>query len=271
MASPPLEHLPLAQLAGRCAEETRQFLKGEPSDDHSCLELFHRAVGSRDEDAWALLYQQYAPLVLTWVLQRQSAAPLLAEEGAASLVNAAFAKFALAMTPAKMARFTRIEALLTYLKLCVRSVVTDALRARQTRPWAEALCLEEHDRQGDDPAEGVVAQLAAHSLWQLISQELHDEGERLLLSCSLLLHMKPAEIAGQYPRLFPTVADVYRIRRNILERLRRNQRLRIAAGYGTEVGPATKQQTTQTRRGQHEWPPHGQNERKDERRHGTHL
>jgi hypothetical protein len=37
--------------------------------------------------------------------------------------------------------------------------------------------------------------------------------------------MKPSEISSQHRRLFPTVEDVYRIKRNVLERLRRNRRL----------------------------------------------
>jgi DNA-directed RNA polymerase specialized sigma24 family protein len=255
-----LENLPLAQVAACCSDETRNFLKGAVSDDRSCLELFRRAVVRRDEGAWVCLYQQYAPLVQSWVCQRQEGAPQLVDESATSLVNAAFAKFALAVTPDKMASFARIEAVLAYLKRCARSVVADALRAQQAHPPAEELTVEQHDRAGDDPAEGVVTRLAAQGLWQLIAQELHDEGERILLSCSLLLHMKPTEIADQYPHLFPSVGDVYRVKRNALERLRRNSRLRIAIGSATEEDPTTNQAT-----------PDGHNERKDQRRHASHL
>jgi hypothetical protein len=37
--------------------------------------------------------------------------------------------------------------------------------------------------------------------------------------------MKPGEISRHYQHLFPSVDDVYRIKRNVLERLRRNKRL----------------------------------------------
>ena len=39
--------------------------------------------------------------------------------------------------------------------------------------------------------------------------------------------MKPSEISSQHRRHFPTVDDVYRIKRNVLERLRRNRRLQL--------------------------------------------
>jgi RNA polymerase sigma factor (sigma-70 family) len=225
----------MPELAQSCSEETSSFLKGRGTDGRYCLELFRRAVIRRDDDAWACLYRQYAPLVLTWVLQHQSAAPLLAEEGAASLVNAAFAKFSQAVTPAKMERFDLIEAVLKYLKLCVRSVVTDALRARQARPSEEPLEVDAHERAGDDPAEGVVATLAAQRLWQAILEELSGEQERLVVYLVCIHGLKPREITDLHQQLFPTVEDVYRVKRNVLERLRRNARLQ---GYVHPEGGA---------------------------------
>ena len=37
---------------------------------------------------------------------------------------------------------------------------------------------------------------------------------------------KPSEIFATHPELFDDVADVYRIKRNLLERLRRSARIR---------------------------------------------
>ena len=214
--------LSILELARRCSEETSHFLKSGTSDGRYCLDLFRRAVVHHDDDAWACLYQQYAPLVLTWVNQYQSAAPIVAEEGAASLVNAAFAKFATAMTPAKMEGFDLIEAVLKYLKLCVRSVVTDALRSRQARPCEEPLEVDAHEQASDDPAEGVVAMLSVLDLWRAVLEELHSEEERVIVYLVCIHGLKPREITNLYCRLFPSVEDVYRIKRNVLERLRRN-------------------------------------------------
>ena len=65
------------ELARCCSDETNKFLRQNVSNDRYCLELFRRAIVQRDDDAWACIYQQYAPLVLTWVTQHQSAAPIL--------------------------------------------------------------------------------------------------------------------------------------------------------------------------------------------------
>lgn len=222
-----VERLSVNELARCCAEETNKFLRQNVSNDRYCLELFRRAIVKRDEDAWACVYQQYAPLVLTWVTQHQSAAALLGQDGSGPLVNAAFAKFSQALTPAKMQNFDSLAAILKYLKMCVHSVVADEVRARQARQYEETLELIEHEPAADDPADDVVSSISAQSLWQVIQEELNNEDERILIYLAYVQGMKPGEISSQHRRLFPTVDDVYRIKRNVLERLRRNRRLQM--------------------------------------------
>jgi RNA polymerase sigma factor (sigma-70 family) len=227
----PLQQLSINELACRCSEETNKFLKQSASNDRFCLELFRRAIAKRDDDAWACIYQQYAPLVLTWVNQHQSAAPLLGQDGSASLVNAAFAKFSQALTPAKMDNFDSLAAVLKYLKMCVHSVIADEVRSRQSRQFEETLELIEHEPASDDPADDVVSNLSAQGLWQVIQEELNGEDERVLIYLAYIHGMKPSEISSQNRRLFPSVEDVYRIKRNVLERLRRNRRLQNMFGH----------------------------------------
>src|SRR2546430_3521905 len=219
------ERLSINELARCCSEETSKFLKQSASNDRFCLELFRRAIVNRDDDAWACIYQQYAPLVLTWITQHQSATPLLGQDGSAPLVNAAFAKLSQALTPAKMENFDSLAALLKYLKMCVHSVVADEVRARQARQYEETLESIEHEPAADDPADDVVSTIAAQGLWQVIQEELNGEDERMLIYLAYVQGMKPSEISSQHNRLFPSVEDVYRIKRNVLERLRRNRRL----------------------------------------------
>ena len=62
-SAPQMELLSINDLARCCSEETNKFLKQSVSNDRYCLELFRRAITRHDEDAWACIYQQYAPLV----------------------------------------------------------------------------------------------------------------------------------------------------------------------------------------------------------------
>lgn len=221
----PIQLLSINDLSRCCAEETSKFLRQSVSNDRYCLELFRRAIVQRDDAAWSYIYQQYAPLVLTWITQHQSAAPLLGQEGSGPFVNAVFAKFAQALTPAKMDNFDTLAGILKYLKMCVHSVVADEVRARQSRQYEETLEQIEHEPASDDPADDVVSNMSAQNLWQIIQEELNNEEERVLIYLAYIHGMKPGEISSQHRRLFPTVDDVYRIKRNVLERLRRNRRL----------------------------------------------
>lgn len=222
----PIELLSIAELARSCSEETTKFLRQGTSNDRYCLELFRRAIINRNDDAWNSIYQQYAPLVLTWITQHQSAALLLGQDGSAPLVNAAFAKFSQALTPVKIGNFDTLAAILKYLKMCVHSVVADEVRARQSRQYEETLEAIEHEPAGEDPAENVVSTLSAQHIWEVIQEELHGEDERILVYLVYVQGMKPAEISASHRRYFPGVDDVYRVKRNVLERLRRNRRLR---------------------------------------------
>ena len=218
------EALSATVLAALSARESTKFLKKETSDDRYSLELFRRAIIKRDETAWSCLYQLYTPLVLTWVSQYRNTHALFEQDGYASLVNAAFAKFAHAVTPVKLSNFDRLAEVLKYLKLCVHSVVTDEARSQQTRFNEASLDEVEHEPRTEDPAEDVVSLLSAQGLWEIVQEELHGEDERALV-LAYINGYKPAEIWDQHRRLFPTVDDVYRVKRNVRERMRRNRRV----------------------------------------------
>jgi hypothetical protein len=80
---------------------------------------------------------------------------------------------------------------------------------------------------GRADAEGsVVGKLAGEQLWAVISKELQDEAEERVVYLSFARDMKPADIAERHPNLFKGVADVYRIKRNVIERLRRSAEVR---------------------------------------------
>lgn len=219
-----LMHLPVATVAQLLTEETEKFLKQLPSDELPGMVLFTRAITQRDEEAWFYLYHHYTPLVLSWIMQQHDVAPLIAEEGGLSLINATFARLYQALKPEKMSSFTSLSALLYYLKCCAYSVVADERRARQCRQYEVPLETLEWEPVMDDPTDEVVATLSIPSLWGLIAAWLN-EHERLLLVLTYSYGMTPMQICRQYRDHFPTVQDVYRMKHNILERLRRNQRV----------------------------------------------
>jgi hypothetical protein len=222
-----LRHLSTYQLAVQLSEETSLFLKQRPSDGRFGVELFRRAVVERDEQAWSLLYSQYAPLVLTWVMQHQGASLYITHEGGPDgLVNGSFAKFAAALT-SRPWQFDSLPAILKYLKMCVHSVVSDLVRAAHARACEETLEAIEQEPAEDNMTERIVAAISAEELWTAIRERLRGPAEAMVVYCSYVQGLKPAQIVQDHPGLFPQGSeDVYRIQRNVLERLRRDQHLK---------------------------------------------
>lgn len=224
---PDLNALTLAGLSHRCGQETESFFQRAAYDPAYCYELFRRALLERNQRAYDCLYSQYQPLVAGWV-ERHPSFPGSGEE-VQYFVNRAFEKLWQALTPDKFRRFSDLKALLSYLKLCTHSVVIDQARARQ-----RALLDEE-------PGEAILAGQAAatnvegdaidtaqqQEFWRLINERLAGEKEQAVVFGSFVLAMKPAELQQHYAHLFSDVHDVYRTKQNVLERLRRDQSLRL--------------------------------------------
>jgi DNA-directed RNA polymerase specialized sigma24 family protein len=118
-------------------------------------------------------------------------------------------------------------AVLAYLKLCARSVVLDEVRRRE-----RLVLLDQSHADRETEIEGVagagsrrVEPVDQNAFWTLILDQLKSERERLLVYLSYELDLTPAEIQRRYPEHFPAVDDVYKGRRNILNRLGRSNAL----------------------------------------------
>lgn len=212
------EHLSTQELAALCAAETARYQRGEPHVDRYGLELFRRAVAQRDERAWEYIYAQYAPLVRHWA----GGTP----EDPDDRVLAAFERFWRAVDASKFARFTSLGAVLQYLKLCLQSASIDRARAAQAVAQETTL-----DTAGDiaaphDVAEIVASSLDAASFWHEIQMSLANDQERLVLYLSYVIGLAPREIQARHPTRFPNVRDIYRLKREALDRLRRRPTIR---------------------------------------------
>jgi hypothetical protein len=212
-----LREVPLADLASRCREETLRFLRGEPRDDTYCFEVFQRAVVERDNQAWEALVGQYRGIVL--------AAAMIGESDD-YWVNRAFQRFWTAVGADRFAQFPDLPALLRYLKLCVHSVLMDEVRSRRARTCASLDDVSDSLPSVASAERNVLGDLGGEQRWQANVGLLRDEREKQVAYLSFTRDLKPAEIFDRSPELFPSVADVYRVKRNLLERLRNSQVIR---------------------------------------------
>jgi len=141
-------------------------------------------------------------------------------------VNRTFDRFWTAVGPERFGDFPTMAALLRYLKLCAHSVLLDEMRARGAARSEELDDRVTESVETPDVADVAIGQLAADDLWAVIVAELQDEGEREVAYCCFVLDLKPREVRERHPQLYATMDDVYRIKRNVLDRLRRNARIR---------------------------------------------
>jgi len=219
-----LSDLSLAELGRRCREETLRFLRGEPRDDAFCFEVFERAVVRREDDAWATIVAQYRGIVLAYIGQHSAAAMI--REPDDYWVNRAFQRFWSAVGPERFGQFPDLAALLKYLKLCVHSVLMDEIRARRAGLVNSLDEIPETVPSSSNAEHSAVGKLAGEQLWATIAAELQDEAEEVVAYLSFARGLKPSEIFGRHPHLYASVADVYRIKRNLVERLRRSPEVR---------------------------------------------
>jgi RNA polymerase sigma factor (sigma-70 family) len=217
-----LEILSADAVCHRCREETARFRRHEPHDDRFCFDMIRRAIVDHDQHCWDAMIEIYRDLVLGWCHSAGNEAAL------ADFAAEAWARFWQNYTEEKLNRAGRsTAAVLAYLKLCARSVVLDEARRREHMslldPEHAERINEIEGATGGASSRVEPADLSA--FWSLILDHLKDERERLLVYLSYELDLTPAEIQRRYPDHFPTVDDVYKGRRNILDRLGRSKDL----------------------------------------------
>ena len=218
----------VAHLAEHCAHETKLYFERLSHNPSYCFELFRRAIREHDQSAWEAIWLQYRPLVTSWVKQHSGFES--SGEEVEYFVNGAFGKLAVTLTPDRFGGFSDLGFLLRYLKMCVHSVIVDYRRlAEQERlqPLEDAA-----ERRGTDPSpeEQVTRQSFRQALWDLLRARLQDEKEYAVLYGSFVLALKPQELYGLFPNLFSDVDEIYRIKQNVLLRLRRDPELQTALG-----------------------------------------
>lgn len=218
-----LHRMRLDAVAEHCAQETRRFLEQKLSDSSFCFELFRRALVQQDDGAWEYVYRQYSDLVASWVIAHSELRN--AGEEFQVFVNQAFASFARVLrSPEKFARFPTLSALLSYLKACAHSAVRDEAR-KQTVPTVDLPEFVEL-REDIDIQASILDDEARETLTQLIGARLNSPKEEIIVESCFGLGLKPREVYQRYSDHFASQQEVYRVKQNLLERLRRDTELR---------------------------------------------
>jgi hypothetical protein len=219
-----IRRLPTEAVAQSCRREAARFTRGEPHSDVYGLELLRRALTEGDLAAWIAFVAQYRGIVLASI-RRQSAFSLVHEDES-FWVDRTFERFWMAAGRHCLDRFPTLTAILQYLKMCAHSVLMDEVRAQRPSQHVRLEDTPETGAQIENVESMVLGEVAALELWQVIMAELQSEPERLVARLSLTGDLSPRQIQQRYPEWYADVTQVYRVKRNVFERLRRSARVR---------------------------------------------
>lgn len=220
------QELSLSGISHRCARESDRFFNRQDHDPRFCFELFRRAILLRNELAWDRIYTQYERLVQHWV-ERHAAFPTSGEE-AQFFMNRAFEKMWLGLTPEKFEDFDDLKSILRYLQMCVHSVMVDFVRQKEYKKNFDYLQdqFPQLESQGSNAEKEVTQRIMGQTLLEFLNRQVQDEREACIVNYMLVLDLKSREVAEKFRDTFSDVNEVYRVKENLLARLRRNTELK---------------------------------------------
>ncbi|TMD02878.1 MAG: hypothetical protein E6J11_00550 [Chloroflexi bacterium] len=220
MDKPP-RSMSLSELTSRCMSEIQKYNQREPHNDQCCLEIFRRALLQQDSRAWSVLTERFHGIVLSWVRrhpQREAVRDIDSEENFVALT---FERFWRVTVRNKTLEFTSLAGALVFLRACVNSVIIDTLRSQKEIPIPENF-----ERVAPEPDE-------SNQRWEVIKGFIPNAREQRLAYLLYYCGLKPRQIVQLLPREFNDVHEIFRLTRNIIDRLRRNKdRLRWLLGDG---------------------------------------
>src|SRR6266480_3982892 len=211
-------------LADPRIQEPQQHWGKEALVDRQALDLLHRALVERKDEAWSELQQWFGESIRKWIRSHPSRDVALLRDSEENYIAQTFSRFWYAVHTQQL-EFTTLPAALRYLHATLNGILMDTLRshlrgrAREV-PLPEPGCSEEPATAGA---------IDGQSIWDDIQGFLPDERERrvayLLYHCGL----KPRDIIVRCPREFKDVQEIYHLNHNVVKRLQRNRhRLRQA-------------------------------------------
>jgi DNA-directed RNA polymerase specialized sigma24 family protein len=134
----------------------------------------------------------------------------------------------LGITPKKFETFTDLKSILRYLQMCVHSVMVDFVRQKEHKlnvEAAEEMLYQPHSRE-TAVEDKITSELDGQALWDWLQAQLQDEREACVVYNIFVLALKPREVAEQFQDIFSDVTEVYRVKENLLARLRRSPELK---------------------------------------------
>jgi hypothetical protein len=213
-----LSQMKLTLLANLCINEIKQRRCHETADGHYCLELLRRATLEQMDQAWSLLQQCFSEPIRVWIRSHPGRDVALLYDSEENLIAQTFSRFWYAIHEQHV-EFTRFSAALLYLWATLNGILIDTARSHLCMQLRQ-VSLPELGGSAEPTAE---VPLDGQNIWKSIEPLLVDERERRIAYLLYFCGLKPREIVIRCANEFDDVKEIYRLNRNIIERLRWNR------------------------------------------------
>jgi hypothetical protein len=220
------DEMSISMLAERCKSEIISYRRGEPSNDRFAVELLRRATTQHDPLAWELAQQIFNEIVFYWMHGHPMRVAACHHDSIENYVAQTFTRFWQATVTNRELEFMTLTAALRYLRATLNSTILDTLRT-----YSQTTSLDELTESAVRLTE---AREDDFELWEVVQSLIPEKRQRRVAYLLFHCHLKPREIVQYCSQEFDEVQEIYRLRRNIFDRLLRNADY-IRCRLGTET------------------------------------
>lgn len=210
----------LKAIVEKCLAEVHLFKTEQKGQSPNCMQLFHIGVRDENPEAFAEIYKHFHSQIERWIYAHNGF--YQTGESVDHFVSVTFTKFYHALQGEKFNRMRDFASVMTYLKLCVHSVIADYLRK------LPPLSVNIDDVPIADPTPH--SDLSFSLIWDRIIVLLPDAPDEMLARKVFVEGYKPGEIADAYPEDFVDARAVSVALQRIRRKLRSDHELRDLLG-----------------------------------------
>lgn len=228
-------HLTNERLADLCKEQNELFKEDRSaSDSRYCYELLRRAV-FRVDGADKLVYQIYYPSLERKIV---AALPRPPAEVIEDLCQDTLLRFFRYVTLQTWSNFPTLAHLLAYMDKCCQTAIVNYQRKAVERQKFELAFLELEDERTPSASSSTrrpteqrfSREQLKDQVWDCIKRNCNDADDYFLARQLWLYGLKPRELVQRFEDRFPEAVDVYKRKRNLIDRMRRDSQFRKLAG-----------------------------------------
>jgi hypothetical protein len=220
------ESLVLDVIVQRCITETARYRQTGESDSSFCFELFRRALGENNHDAFSEIYKIYKPQLEVWA-KSHSLMPELdisAEICASETLIRAWKYLAGNQFSAKVENYPQI---LVYLRKTLNTIILEAYRKIKRRITE----VEISDRLADDMVNlSHSSDTNVFEIMNRIEEIIPSIDDRMIVLCKIQYGMTPAEMLQKFPERWESSEYISRRIYILRKRLQNDPKIRELAG-----------------------------------------